>query len=71
MTGVLYIIPYKTALSCLGCALSSKSVLFAAEEGVDIKTGRETYVAVLSFFLSEGAGREKLSPAGLSLQSNA
>ena len=69
MTGVLYIIPYKTALSCLGCALSSKSVLFAAEEGVDIKAGRETYIAVLSYLI-DGAGREKLSPAGLSLKSN-
>jgi hypothetical protein len=44
--------------------------LFAAEEGVDIKTGRETDVAVLSFSLMEGAGREKLSTAGLSLKSN-
>ena len=59
--GVLYIIPYRTALFA--------AVLFAAEEGVDIKTGRETDVAVLSsFFLIEGAHREKLSPAGLSLK---
>ena len=63
MTGVLYIIPYITALFA--------AVLFAVEEGVDIKNGRETDVAVLSsFFLIEGAGREKLSPAGLSLKSS-
>ena len=64
MTGVLYIIPYITALFA--------AVLFAAAEGVDIKTERETDVAVLSsFFLIEGAGREKLSPAERSLKSNA
>jgi hypothetical protein len=40
-----------------------------AEEGVDIKTGQQTDVAVLSFLI-EGAGREKLSPARLSLKSN-
>ena len=41
--------------------------LFAAEEGVEIKTGRDADVAGLSCsFLIEGAGREKLSPAGLS-----
>jgi hypothetical protein len=44
--------------------------LFAAEEGVFIETERETDVAVLSFFLIEGAGREKFSPAGLSFKSN-
>jgi hypothetical protein len=36
---------------------------------VDIKTGRDADVAVLSSsFLIEGAGREKLSPAGLTLK---
>ena len=40
MTGVLYIIPYITALFA--------AVLFAAEEGLDITTGRETDFAVLS-----------------------
>ena len=55
------------SLSTVLAARSTKYVLFAAEEGVDIKTRR---VAVLSFFLIEGAGREKLSPAGLSLKSN-
>jgi hypothetical protein len=43
--------------------------LFAVEEGLNIKTGRATDVAVLSsFFLIEGAGRKNLSPAGLSLK---
>jgi hypothetical protein len=42
--------------------------LFAAEEGVNIKTGQDPDVAVLYSFLIEGAGREKLSPAGLSLK---
>ena len=68
MTVVLYIIPYITPLypNSLGCALSSKYILFVAEEGVDIKTGRETDVAALSSsFLIEGAGRENLSPPGL------
>ena len=49
MTGVLYIIPYITALFV--------AVLLAAEDGVDIKSRRETDFAVLSsLFLIEGAG---------------
>ena len=68
MTGVLHIIPqHSLSPNSLG-VLSSKSVLFA-EEGGDIKTGRETDVTVLSFLI-EGAGREKLFPARLSLKSN-
>ena len=40
-------------------------------KGVDMKTGRETEVAALSSsLLFEGAGRGKLSPAGLSFKSN-
>ena len=72
MTGVLCIIPYITALSpnSLGCALSSKYVglLFVAEEGVDTRPNETLTRSVLylvsvlsSFFLIEGAGREKLS----------
>ena len=72
MTGVLYIIPFITARS-----LSQQSwlrtliqirIVCGGGGGRFIKTGRETDVAVLS--LIEGAGREKLSPAGLSLKSN-
>jgi hypothetical protein len=75
MNGVPHIIPYITALSpsqlCWLLTPIQIRIAFAAEEGVDIKTGRETDVTVLSFFLIEGAGREKLSPAGLSSNSNA
>ena len=42
--GVLYIIPYRTALFA--------AVLFAMVEGVEIKFGREADVAVLSSFFS-------------------
>jgi hypothetical protein len=40
------------------------------EVGVNIKFGREIDVVLSSSFLIEGAGKEKLSPAVLSLKSN-